>query len=74
MNSHFHIVYQNDFSPPEMAEDADVLGDLVHGGRLAIPVHQKPGQINCVLGGKTLDIYCCLAFLSAKSLFLDMSR
>lgn len=70
MNSHFHIVYQNDFSPPEMAEDADVLGDLVHGGRLAIPVHQKPGQISCVLGGKTFGhlLLSCLSF-SKKFIF-----
>ena len=71
MNSHFHIVYQNDFSPPEMAEDADVLGDLVHGGRLAIPVHQKPGQISCVLGGKTFGhlFFVVLPFFQQKVYF-----
>ena len=70
MNSHFHIIYENDFPPPEMAEDADVLGDLVHGGRLAIPVHQKPGQIDCVLGGKTFGhlLLSCLSF-SKKFIF-----
>ena len=32
------------------------------------------GRLVVFSAEKHLDIYCCLAFLSAKSLFLDMSR